>query len=100
MGNMSGSYGEHYTLWQSITVNSQNIAENYSNVTVKMYLTFDGSSYYAFTNSETYGTMSIDGYPAMTYGISNLAFSSGQAKTITLATWNGNIGHSADGTKN
>lgn len=99
MGNMSGSYGEHYTLWQSITVNSQNIAENYSNVTVKMYLTFDGSSYYAFTNSETYGTMSIDGYPAMTYGISNLAFSSGQAKTITLATWNGNIGHSADGTK-
>lgn len=99
MGNMSGSYGSHYTLWQSITQNSpQDIANNKSNVTVKMYLSFDGSSYYAYTNSQTSGSMTINGI-AHNYSIASINFSSGQAKDILLASWTGDIEHNPDGTK-
>lgn len=98
MGNMSGSYGNHYTLWQSITVNSQNVANNTSNVTVKMYLSFDGSSYYTYTNYTTLGRMTING-TVRDYSIASINFSSGQAKDILLAEWTGNISHNNDGTK-
>lgn len=98
MGNMSGSYGSHYTLWQSITTNSQNIENNTSNVTVQMYLSFDGSSYYAYTNYNTSGTMTING-SELNYSISNINFSSGVKKDLLLATWTGNINHNSDGTK-
>ena len=70
MGNMSGSYGSHYTLWQSITQNWQSVEGNYTNVTVRMYLTFDGSSYYAYTNNTTYGNMGDLG----SYSISSLNY--------------------------
>ena len=95
MGNMSGSYGEHYTLWQSITENFQNIAENYTNVTVRMYLTFDGSSYYAYINNPTYGNMGELGE----YNISSLNYNSGEYKDILLAEWTGNVYHESDGSK-
>lgn len=98
MGNMSGSYGSHYTLWQSITQNSQDIANNKSNVTVNMYLSFDGSSYYAYTNYATSGSMTING-STTNYSIASINFSSGQAKDILLATWTGDIEHNPDGTK-
>ena len=98
MGNMSGSYGSHYTLWQSITQNSQDIANNKSNVTVNMYLSFDGSSYYAYTNNATSGNMTING-STTNYSIASINFSSGQVKDILLATWTGDIEHNPDGTK-
>ena len=99
MGNMSGSYGSHYTLWQSITQNSpQDIANNKSNVTVNMYLSFDGSSYYAYTNNATSGSMTING-STTNYSIASINFSSGQAKDILLASWTGDIEHNPDGTK-
>ena len=98
MGNMSGSYGSHYTLWQSITQNSQDIGGNKSNVTVRMYLSFDGSSYYAYTGNTTYGSMTIEG-TTTSYSISSINFSSGQKKDILLATWTGDIGHNSDGTR-
>lgn len=96
MGNMSGSYGSHYTLRQSITQNSQNINNNTTNVTVRLYLGFDGSSYYAFTNSTSSGNMVIDGN-TYNYSIPSISFSSGQAKEILLAEWNGDIKHNEDG---
>ena len=95
MGNMSGSYGSHYTVWQSITQNWQSVEGNYTNVTVRMYLTFDGSSYYAYTNYTTYGNMGGLG----DYSISSLNYSSGQYKDILLAEWTGNVYHEADGSK-
>ena len=99
MGNMSGDYGSHYTLWQSITQNlPQDIANNKTNVTVRMYLTFDGSSYYAYTNYKTSGSMTING-ATYNYNIDNINFSSGQAKDLLLAEWTGDIEHDADGTK-
>ena len=55
MGNMSGDYGSHYTLKQTITVNSQDKTNNTSNITVRMYLSFDGSSYYAYTYDSSSG---------------------------------------------
>lgn len=90
MGNMSGDYGSHYTLWQSIQQNYQH--DIYTNVTVKMYLTFDGSSYYAYTNYATSGSMIIDG-TTHNYSIASINFSSGQAKDILLAEWTGDIKH-------
>lgn len=105
MGNMSGSYGSHYTLWASITENSYSIADNLSNVTVKLYLTFDGSSYYAYTNNRSYGTMSVtrwltDEYTDLgEYSIASLSFSSGQYKDILLAQWNDDVSHHPDGKK-
>ena len=98
MGNMSGSYGSHYTLWQSITVNSKSDANNTSNVTVRMYLSFDGSSYYAYTNYTTSGTMTVNG-TARNYSIASINFSSGQAKDILLAEWTGDIAHDNNGEK-
>lgn len=98
MGNMSGSYGSHYTLWQSITQNSQDIANNKSNVTVRMYLGFDGSTYYAYTNNQTSGNMTING-STYNYSIPSINFSSGQAKDILLAEWTGDIYHNPDGSK-
>lgn len=92
MGNMSGSSGSHYTLWQSITQNSQDKANNKSNVTVRMYLTFDGSSWYAYTNYTTSGSMTING-TTHNYSIGSINFSSGQAKDLLLAEWTGNIDH-------
>lgn len=98
MGNMSGSYGSHYTLWQSITQNSQNINNNTTNVTVRMYLSFDGSSFYAFINASTSGNMNING-ANYNYSVGSINFSSGQAKDLLLAEWTGDIEHNADGTK-
>lgn len=98
MGNMSGSYGSHYTLWQSITQNSQNIGNNTTNVTVRMYLSFDGSSYYAYTNYSTNGNMVING-SNYDYNIESINFSSGVEKDILLAEWTGDIAHDSDGTK-
>ena len=98
MGNMSGSYGSHYTLWQSITQNYQNIENNTTNVTVRMYLSFDGSSYYAYTNYSTSGNMVING-SSYGYSAGSINFSSGVAKDILLAEWTGDIAHNADGTK-
>ena len=98
MGNMSGSYGDHYTLWQSITVNSQNITNNTTEVTVRMYLSFDGSSYYSYTRNATSGEMTVNGH-TFGYSIDSLIFSSGQAKDILLAEWHGDIGHGNDGRK-
>ena len=99
MGNMSGDYGSHYTLWQSITQNGEpDVANNKTNVTVRMYLSFDGSSYYSYTNYETSGSMTIDG-TKHDYSIASINFSSGQAKDILLAEWTGDISHNSDGTK-
>lgn len=98
MGNMSGSYGSHYTLWQSITQNSQNIQNNTTNVTVRMYLSFDGSSYYAYTNYSTSGNMVING-SSYDYSVDSINFSSGEAKDLLLAEWTGDIAHNTDGSK-
>ena len=98
MGNMSGDYGSHYTLWQSISLNSQDVANNKSNVTVRMYLSFDGSSYNAYTNYATSGSMMIDGI-TRSYSISSINFSAGQAKDILLAEWTGYVNHKEDGSQ-
>lgn len=98
MGNMSGSYGSHYTLWASIKENSYDKINNSSNVTARLYLSFDGSSYYAYTNYETSGKMTVNG-TSRDYSVASITFSSGQAKDILLAEWTGDIGHNNDGTK-
>lgn len=101
MGNMTGSYGSHYTLWSSIKTNSQNIENNTTNITVQLYLSFDGSSYWATQNNTSTGNiiLSWDNSEQInqSYSISQIIFSSGQKKDILLATWTGNIPHDSQG---
>lgn len=105
MGNMSGDYGSHYTLKQTITVNSQNKTNNTSNITIRLYLSFDGSSYYAYTYDSSSGEMKVNRWDddtltsLGTFTINELVFASGQAKDILLAEWTDNVSHNADGTK-
>ena len=98
MSTMSGTSGSHYTIQATITQNSQSTANNTSNVTVKLQLVFDGSSYYAYTYDTTYGSLTIDG---TTYNgsIGEIVYSSGTAKTITLMEKTVNVSHNSDGTK-
>lgn len=101
MGNMSGSYGSHYTIWINIKINSQDVSGNSSNVTAELYLSFDGSSYYSYTNNTTRGNMVLiwDGQEKVneSYSISQISFTSGQKKDILLASWTGNIPHDSKG---
>lgn len=97
MGNMSGSYGGNYTLYQTLLQNSQNINNNTTNVTIRLVLSFDGKNY-SYTYDTSYGYMIINGN-RYDYSIPNIIFSSGQAKDLVLAEWTGDIPHNSDGTK-
>ena len=105
MGNMSGDYGSHYTLWASITENSQNKTTLTTNITARLYLSFDGSSYYAYTYDKTYGQMAINCWSDTEFvqagatEISQIVFSSGVAKDILLAEWTGDVPMNWNGTK-
>lgn len=101
MGNMSGSYGSHYTIWINIKTNSQSVANNQTNITTELYLSFDGSTYYATQYNATPGNMVIlwDGQEKVnqSYTIPQIVFASGQKKDILLASWTGNVPHDSQG---
>lgn len=103
MGNMSGSYGSHYTIWIEIKTNKQTASSNSSNVTCNLYLTFDGSGYYATQYNTTPGNMVViwDNQEKVneSYTIPQIVFASGQKKDILLASWTGNIPHDSSGNR-
>lgn len=101
MGNMSGSYGSHYTIWINIKTNSQSVSNNQTNITTELYLSFDGSTYWATQYNVTSGNMVVlwDGVEKVnqSYTIPQIVFSSGQKKDILLASWTGNVPHDSSG---
>lgn len=96
MGNMSGSYGAHYTLRPVVYIPSQNYAENTSTIKVELYIDFDGSSYYAYTNYGTSGTININGNVA-NLTVPSINFESGVSKSVLLGTHQVTVTHNTDG---
>lgn len=99
MGNMSGSYGSHYTLRLDAYVLSQDYSNNRSTIRADLYLDFDGSSYWSSTNYTTYGSITINGNTS-NKSISSISYSSGQAKSVYLGTHDVVVNHNNDGTCN
>ena len=97
MGNMSGSYGEHYTLRLDAYVLSQDTANNRSTIRADLWLDFDGSSYYAYTNYTTYGSITINGNTS-NKSVSSINYSSGVASSVYLGTHDVVVNHNNDGT--
>lgn len=89
--------GDHYTLKITVTVNSQNIANNTSNVTVAMTAQSDSTSYQAYNLSAVNPVKLIVNGTAVFN--KNIAIDLRNMRTANLASWTGNITHSADGTK-
>lgn len=95
----SGTYGSKYTLKLEYILNSQDIANNTSNITVKLTVYRpDGSSNgaYSLTASNNTAKLSVNGTQRVN---KNLAIDMRNGKVVTLGTWTGNISHNGDGTK-
>lgn len=84
------------TITISITQNSQNVAKNTSNVTVKLTASWTGGSWNHLGTAN--GSLTVDGTK---YSFSNVIINSGKTSsgTQTLITKTLDIAHNADGTK-
>lgn len=90
-------YNDHYKLTIQVIQNSQNIANNTTNVTVKMYAKSDSSSYGAYNLSNSSPVnLTVNGTTVVSKKIS-MDFRN--KATVNLASWTGNITHNSDGTK-
>lgn len=97
-GSCSGDSGSKYDIWLKVTQNSQSIADNKSNVTVKLYLKRnDGysSSAYNLTESANSVVLKVGGSEKVN---KNLSIDTRDNATVTLASWTGDVSHEADGT--
>ena len=85
------------SLSMEITQNSQNVANNTSNVTVKTIITWNYGSWNAL--GECYGSITIDG---IAYNFTGIKFNTGQTTngSQTIMTKTVDVAHNADGTKN
>lgn len=94
----NGQWGDRYTLYMEYTLNSQNVANNTSNITLRMYAQSSSSQYGAYNlnkNANTYN-IKVDGVTRVS-GTKAMDFRNRQI--VELGTWTGNISHNADGTK-
>ncbi len=96
MGNMSGTYGSHYTLRPVVYIPTQSTTTNTSVIKVELFIDFDGSSYWAYINAQTSGSININGNVA-NLTIPSINFESGVAKSILLGTHQITVNHNADG---
>lgn len=97
-GSCSGSSGSKYNIWLTATENSQSIEKNTSNITVKLYLKRNDT-----VSSSAYNLNESDNTAKLTVGTDtkvsrNLAIDTRNGATVTLASWTGDVSHSADGT--
>lgn len=97
-GSCSGSSGSKYNIWLTATENSQSIENNTSNITVKLYLKRNDT-----VSSSAYNLNESDNTAKLTVGTDtkvsrNLAIDTRNGATVTLASWTGDVSHSADGT--
>ena len=90
-----GTYGSHYTLYLDYKINSQNITNNTSNITLHMYAKSDSSSYQAYNlNSTNPVTIKVNGSNKLSR---NQAMDFRNMKTVDMGTWTGNVTHNAEG---
>ncbi|CEP43011.1 Phage-related holin (Lysis protein) [[Clostridium] sordellii] len=94
-GTISNTFRSGYKVQISWSVNSQNVANNTSNVTVHAQLVSTGSSYNINSSATKNGSLTING---STYNFNfNTSLSGGQTKTVYSKTVD--IPHNSDGTK-
>ena len=90
-----GTYGSHYTLYLDYKINSQNITNNTSNITLHMYAKSDSSSYQAYNlNSTNPVTIKVNGSNKLSR---NQAMDFRNMKTVDMGTWTGNVTHNTNG---
>lgn len=96
-GACSGSAGSKYDIWLEVTENSYSVENNTSNLSVYLKLKRnDGysSSAYNLNANENFAQITINGGAVSS---TNLKIDTRNSATVTLATWNGNVTHNADG---
>ena len=94
-GTVSNAFRTGYKVQAVWSVNSQNVANNTSNVTVKVQLCSTGSSYSINASATKNGSVTING---TTYSFTfNASVSGNQTKTVYTKTVD--IPHNSDGTK-
>lgn len=94
-GVLTNTFRTGYAVQISWSVNSQNIANNTSNVTVKAQLVSSGSAYTIVSSATKNGSLTING---TTYNFTfSASLSGGQTKTVFTKTVD--IPHNSDGTK-
>lgn len=88
----------HYHLYLTITVNKQDVANNKTNVTVKMYAKSDSSNYHAYNLDDSANTakLTVDGSSKVN---KKMAMDFRNKATVNMASWTGDISHDADGKK-
>ena len=91
-------YNGHYHLYMTITQNKRNASTNQSNVTVKMYVQSDSSSYGAYNLDASGNTvkMTVNGKQVVN---KTMAMDFRNKATVQLASWTGAISHGSDGSK-
>ena len=94
-GTISNSFRNGYKVQITWKVNSQNVANNTSNVTVQAQLVSTGSSYTISSSATKNGTLTING---TSYSFTFSAGLSG-SQTKTVFTKTVDIPHNSDGTK-
>lgn len=96
MANIDKSFHNNgYTLRIAYTVNSQNVANNTTNITAEVHLISNGSSYNINSSAAKNGTLSING---TSYSFSaNVSLRGNQNKTLFTKTVD--VPHNSDGTK-
>lgn len=94
-GTLTNNFRTGYAVQISWSVNSQNIANNTSNVTVKAQLVSTGSAYTISSSATKNGSLTING---TTYNFTFSASLSG-SQTKTVFTKTVDIPHNSDGSK-
>ena len=94
-GTLQNQFRTGYKVQISWTLNSQNVANNTSNVTVKAQLVSTGSYYTISSSATKNGSLTING---TTYSFTfSASLSANQTKTVFTKTVD--IPHNADGSK-
>ncbi len=96
-GSCKGSSSSKYDLWLNVTQNSQNIENNQSNVTVKLYLKrndgYSDSAYNLYENQNT-AKITVGGNVVVS---KNLKIDTRNSAKVLLANWTGDVTHGNDG---
>ena len=100
MATITSSFGSssQYGLKITVTENSQNVANNTTNVTVVMQITSSQSNGAYNNNQNNSVSLSVNGSTVASSSSINLDFRSSNCPH-TVASWTGNITHTSDGTK-
>jgi len=102
IGTPTGSNASAYSLWLELTINSQDVVNNISNVTIAMKgQRIDGSnSGYVWEGSTAgFGGIYVPGYVSYNAEADlGIWIDFRNQVVVTLYSWTGNVAHNADGT--